>query len=206
MVQHYLHTAVFTWMLVEGINLYIKLVKVFSVKKQYAMYLVIGWGKRKVLSDVWIYAETTLLSPALLKGMIIHRKTVPCQHSEFQALFHVCGLRRLPKTFRATHKLATSKARKACIARVHEQFLCDNFMWQLYLIVQIAQQIIVDNSQLSGSAIPLDSRYKAEIRRGCLVVLHWRSLRGRNFVAFHLTSRLHQQFFAFDNYYLSHKS
>ncbi|XP_068709163.1 uncharacterized protein [Montipora foliosa] len=43
-VQHYLHTAVFTWMLVEGINLYIKLVKVFSVKKQYAMYLVIGWG------------------------------------------------------------------------------------------------------------------------------------------------------------------
>ena len=102
----------------EGINLYIKLVKVFSVKKQYAMYLVIGWGKRKVLSDVWIYAENTLLSPALLKGMIIHRKTVPCQHSEFQALFHVCGLRRLPKTFRAGHKLATSKARKACIARV----------------------------------------------------------------------------------------
>ncbi|XP_068742841.1 uncharacterized protein [Montipora capricornis] len=43
-VQHYLHTAVFTWMLVEGINLYIKLVKVFSVKKQCAMYLVIGWG------------------------------------------------------------------------------------------------------------------------------------------------------------------
>ncbi|XP_068742843.1 uncharacterized protein [Montipora capricornis] len=43
-VQHYLHTAIFTWMLVEGINLYIKLVKVFSVKKQYAMYLVIGWG------------------------------------------------------------------------------------------------------------------------------------------------------------------
>ena len=31
----------------EGINLYIKLVKVFSVKKLYAMYLAIGWGKEK---------------------------------------------------------------------------------------------------------------------------------------------------------------
>ncbi|KAK2546935.1 Cadherin EGF LAG seven-pass G-type receptor 1 [Acropora cervicornis] len=41
-VQHYLHTAVFTWMLVEGINLYIKLVKVFSVKQQFPLYLAIG--------------------------------------------------------------------------------------------------------------------------------------------------------------------
>ncbi|XP_044169377.1 uncharacterized protein LOC122953512 [Acropora millepora] len=48
-VQHYLHTAVFTWMLVEGINLYIKLVKVFSVKKLYAMYLAIGWGVPAVI-------------------------------------------------------------------------------------------------------------------------------------------------------------
>ena len=47
MVQHYLHTAVFTWMLVEGINLYIKLVKVFSVKKHFPLYLAIGWGKEK---------------------------------------------------------------------------------------------------------------------------------------------------------------
>ncbi|XP_015780085.1 PREDICTED: uncharacterized protein LOC107357960 [Acropora digitifera] len=48
-VQHYLHTAVFTWMLVEGINLYIKLVKVFSVKKLYPMYLAIGWGVPAVI-------------------------------------------------------------------------------------------------------------------------------------------------------------
>jgi len=32
-------------MLVEGINLYIKLVKVFSVKRQYVAYLAIGWGE-----------------------------------------------------------------------------------------------------------------------------------------------------------------
>jgi len=32
-------------MLVEGINLFIKLVKVFSVKRQYVAYLAIGWGK-----------------------------------------------------------------------------------------------------------------------------------------------------------------
>jgi len=42
--QFLFHTALFTWMLVEGINLYIKLVKVFSVKRQYVAYLAIGWG------------------------------------------------------------------------------------------------------------------------------------------------------------------
>ena len=43
--QFFFQTALFTWMLVEGINLYIKLVKVFSTKRQYIAYLVIGWGK-----------------------------------------------------------------------------------------------------------------------------------------------------------------
>ena len=52
MVQHYLHTAIFTLMLVEGINLYIKLVKVFPVKKQYALYLGIGWGKGKFTTNM----------------------------------------------------------------------------------------------------------------------------------------------------------
>ena len=44
-LQHITHTAIFTWMLVEGIHLYIKLVKVFSVHKFYITYIVIGWGK-----------------------------------------------------------------------------------------------------------------------------------------------------------------
>ena len=43
--QFLFYTALFTWMLVEGINLYIKLVKVFPVKTQYVAYLAIGWGK-----------------------------------------------------------------------------------------------------------------------------------------------------------------
>ena len=43
--QFFFQTALFTWMLVEGINLYIKLVKVFSAKRQYVAYLVIGWGE-----------------------------------------------------------------------------------------------------------------------------------------------------------------
>ncbi|RMX57662.1 hypothetical protein pdam_00005012, partial [Pocillopora damicornis] len=43
-IQYFFHTAIFTWMLVEGINLYIKLVKVFSVKKQYVAYVAMGWG------------------------------------------------------------------------------------------------------------------------------------------------------------------
>ena len=44
-IQHLTHTAMFTWMLVEGIHLYIKLVKVFSVNKLYIAYFIIGWGK-----------------------------------------------------------------------------------------------------------------------------------------------------------------
>jgi len=32
-------------MLVEGVNLYIKLVKVYSLKEQYTRYTGIGWGK-----------------------------------------------------------------------------------------------------------------------------------------------------------------
>ncbi len=49
-IQHLTHTAIFTWMLVEGIHLYIKLVKVFSVNKLYITYIIIGWGKdRKII-------------------------------------------------------------------------------------------------------------------------------------------------------------
>ena len=42
--QHFSHIAIFTWMLVEGIHLYVKLVKVFSVQKLYITYVIIGWG------------------------------------------------------------------------------------------------------------------------------------------------------------------
>lgn len=44
-VQHYLYTSLYTWMLIEGINLYLKMVKVFSSGKPYATYSLIGWGK-----------------------------------------------------------------------------------------------------------------------------------------------------------------
>ena len=47
-IQYFFHTAIFTWMLVEGINLYIKLVRVFSVKTQYVAYVALGWGKYPV--------------------------------------------------------------------------------------------------------------------------------------------------------------
>jgi len=43
-IQHVTHIAIFSWMLVEGIHLYIKLVKVFSVRKLYITYVCIGWG------------------------------------------------------------------------------------------------------------------------------------------------------------------
>ena len=44
-VQHYLYTSLYTWMLIEAINLYLKIVKVFSFGKSYATYSLIGWGK-----------------------------------------------------------------------------------------------------------------------------------------------------------------
>ena len=62
------------------------------------------------------------------------------------------------------------------------------------------QQIIADNSQLSGPTMPLDSRDKAETRRGCLVVPQ-----RQEFATFYVASRLHVQFFVCDNFYLSHK-
>nr|XP_058959984.1 adhesion G protein-coupled receptor F4-like [Pocillopora verrucosa] len=43
-VQHYLYTSLYTWMLIEAINLYLKIVKVFSFGKSYATYSLIGWG------------------------------------------------------------------------------------------------------------------------------------------------------------------
>ena len=51
-LQHITHTAIFTWMLVEGIHLYIKLVIVFSVHKLYITYIVIGWGKALVTAFI----------------------------------------------------------------------------------------------------------------------------------------------------------
>ncbi|XP_071951317.1 adhesion G protein-coupled receptor L3-like isoform X2 [Antedon mediterranea] len=41
---HYLLTAMFMWMLVEGIHLYLALVKVFGTSSHIKKYLVLGWG------------------------------------------------------------------------------------------------------------------------------------------------------------------
>ena len=44
---HYFFTAVFTWMMCEGIMLYFMLVKVFNIGfgERKAFYLALGWGK-----------------------------------------------------------------------------------------------------------------------------------------------------------------
>ncbi|XP_072051763.1 uncharacterized protein [Amphiura filiformis] len=45
MTIHYLYMCVFCWMLVEGINLYIKIVLVFNTEKSKLLYYVLlGWG------------------------------------------------------------------------------------------------------------------------------------------------------------------
>ncbi|XP_073235095.1 putative adhesion G protein-coupled receptor E4P [Porites lutea] len=49
---HFLETALLTWMFVEGINLYNKLVKVFSMRKQYLAFAAIGWGIPAVIVGI----------------------------------------------------------------------------------------------------------------------------------------------------------
>ena len=45
--KYYLHMTLYMWMLVEGINLLIKVVKVFTTgrRRQYLTYTLLGWGK-----------------------------------------------------------------------------------------------------------------------------------------------------------------
>ena len=53
MVLHYAFLSVFGWMLAEGINLYIKIVKVYgSEKSRLPLYLGIGWGIPAVIVGV----------------------------------------------------------------------------------------------------------------------------------------------------------
>ena len=49
LIRHFFQTAVFTWMLVEAVNLFMKLIKVISTKTFYMTYLSIGWGKLQQL-------------------------------------------------------------------------------------------------------------------------------------------------------------
>ena len=50
MFLHYFFLAVFAWMLVEGVNLYLKVVKVFgSEKNLLPMFFAIGWGSPAVI-------------------------------------------------------------------------------------------------------------------------------------------------------------
>lgn len=47
LLLHYFYSAVFVWMLVEGLLLYSKVVQVFgSEKSRITYYYAFGWGKR----------------------------------------------------------------------------------------------------------------------------------------------------------------
>ncbi|XP_048586225.1 adhesion G protein-coupled receptor E1 isoform X2 [Nematostella vectensis] len=49
---HYFLSASFSWMLVEGINVYNKIVKVFSTRKYSKYYFTLGWGLPVILVTV----------------------------------------------------------------------------------------------------------------------------------------------------------
>ncbi|XP_078358143.1 uncharacterized protein LOC144642912 [Oculina patagonica] len=57
-IRHFFQTAVFTWMLVEAVNLFIKLVKVISTKTFYMTYLAIGWGIPALIVGIMAAART----------------------------------------------------------------------------------------------------------------------------------------------------
>ena len=73
---HYLFTAVFFWMLSEGIMLYLMLVVVFSqISKKWWIFFIIGWGKFYFveLCDVYTrynYGPLTTINTETLKCLL----------------------------------------------------------------------------------------------------------------------------------------
>ncbi|RMX58681.1 hypothetical protein pdam_00019449 [Pocillopora damicornis] len=72
-VQHYLYTSLYTWMLIEGINLYLKIVKVFSFGNSYATYSLIGWGVPGV-----IVGFVTVIQPSTYDMSTMLYKEIMC--------------------------------------------------------------------------------------------------------------------------------
>lgn len=58
-VSHFFQTAIFTWMVVEAVNLFIKLVKVISTRTFYITYLIIGWGIPAIIVGITAAARTS---------------------------------------------------------------------------------------------------------------------------------------------------
>ena len=89
-IQHLTHTAIFSWMLVEGIHLYIKLVKVFSVKKLYITYIFIGWGN--VFSQMGLLFQAISfkiyeVQPGSVGGITTHILYHSYSQLEYQGVF-----------------------------------------------------------------------------------------------------------------------
>ena len=54
---HYVFTAVFFWMLCEGIMLYLMLVMVFSeLSNKWWLFLILGWGRYNIITIYFIRA------------------------------------------------------------------------------------------------------------------------------------------------------
>ena len=51
---HYSLTAMFCWMLVEGIHLYLSLIIVFRRRNHFVKYLFIGWGESTTCSSAGV--------------------------------------------------------------------------------------------------------------------------------------------------------
>lgn len=50
--MHYLYLTAFTWMLVEGLHLYLKVVQVFKTENvKIIYYYIFGWGKPLFLAS-----------------------------------------------------------------------------------------------------------------------------------------------------------
>ena len=52
---HYFLIAMFCWMLVEGVHLYLMLVRVFQSGSHMKKYMAIGWGKSTILNTLYFY-------------------------------------------------------------------------------------------------------------------------------------------------------
>jgi len=83
-IKHYLSTALCMWMLLEGINLYMKVVKVFTIgiERQYLAYILVGWGIPAVIVGL-----VAAINPFTYDMSVLLQEDIQCGSLQFTLTF-----------------------------------------------------------------------------------------------------------------------
>ncbi|KAL9983045.1 hypothetical protein ACROYT_G005169 [Oculina patagonica] len=84
-IQHYIDTTLYMWMLVEGINLYLKMVKVFTAERpiHYLSYILLGWGIPAVIVGL-----VAAIKPSTYDMSIPLNENVTCGSLQFTVTYN----------------------------------------------------------------------------------------------------------------------